>query len=290
MFRIFLLAALFIFSMPAVAVVDPCENAKNTADEIACAQNRYEVAQDDLNDSYDVAFEALVDEAQGAFREDQQRWVRFRDAKCAWESHENDDEEAVQRLHELQCRLRETQDRIVDFQIELQSEGDAVEADEALHALHVRHARPDVLNIPRWLNTVSEAERDVFWNFAQRQTGDFNCDAVQDYFLEGIAPRAGNLHHFVALVEDTPNGLPQHWVFDLPISQVDADVEGEDRRVCAGDWAVVSQDDQGQDLCNRYFSVRDSICGEYEIRWDGEAYSFSAIVDKAMADEVSEIE
>ena len=253
----------FIVVMPAMAVVDPCENAKNTADEIACAQSRYDVAQDDLNATFESAFEEIEAENQGDFRADQQRWVAYRDAKCDWESHGDEDGEGVQRLHELECRLRETQERIAVFE----NDEETVEVEET-----------EILSTPRWLNTVSEARRDVFWNVSARMNGYFNCDDVQDYFLEGVSFSDDEALPLVAIVEDTPNGLPRSWVFDLPRSLETLD---ETEEICGVDWDISSVriESDEEEVCEFAFQLTNAVCGEYNLQWHNETFNLEHIVE-----------
>ncbi len=248
-----------MLSHPAYAVADPCENAKNTADEIACAQQKYDGASAALNESYDAILLEKDSDTGAAFRADQQRWVAYRDTKCAWESHETD-EEGLQRLRELECRYKETQNRLDTF------------ADKK-EALAIKQP---LLTTPRWLNHLSTKDADVYWAYGSRVEGDFNCDGTPDYMIKGLRIGADKTPiGVIAVTEDTQGGLPRNWIFDLDAA-------------CAHDWDHALG--EAKDEVCPTLTIENPSCTAQIIIWDEENYTLTPVTVEMAAEQKEEQE
>lgn len=64
---------------------DPCKGEENQNNLNACAQNRYEAADAELNRVWKSIIAELSDERAKQLRDVQRLWLKFRDAHCAYQ-------------------------------------------------------------------------------------------------------------------------------------------------------------------------------------------------------------
>ena len=82
--------------LPAVQAVlpsptpDPCENPQTVAEQRDCVGRDYKQADEELNKVYGQLMSTLDDEGHKvALRTAQEAWIKYRDAKCVFESYPN---------------------------------------------------------------------------------------------------------------------------------------------------------------------------------------------------------
>lgn len=68
--------------------VDPCEDAMTMIEMIDCAQERYQKADDELNEVYQELMSLLENERKELLREAQRAWLKFRDTTADFEASE----------------------------------------------------------------------------------------------------------------------------------------------------------------------------------------------------------
>lgn len=157
--------------------LETCDRSASTADLTACLAEKYEEAQQALNDVYKTAIEASETPEQLALlKEAQKLWVMYRNAQC---EHEPEGQvESERRVRNLTCMMALT-DRRTSY----------------LTTGH-HHTPGEAFAVQtRWLNALAEDYPDIFWQYGTQITGDINCDGRQDKILAGMkrvaAPEIG---------------------------------------------------------------------------------------------------
>lgn len=267
--RCYLLAVIFVFAafVPAAHAFDACKKAKNSTDELACANQKYEHLQEDLSEIYDSILAAQKGEALDAFRTAQQSWVLYRDQECAWEAA-SDEGEALNRLRELTCLYKVTEARtrllssfVPDIELD-QTPGQAL------------------VESPRWLNALSDSHHDVFWQYGPRLEVDLNCNGMNEVVLTGLRMREGEPEFVVGLSENPAMGLPRNAVFEIA---------GQDQQDCFEAIAMNPENpENGDEGCVARLGVEAGACGTYTLGWDGEEYRFTPSPEPAAGEETQE--
>lgn len=270
---IFSVCTVVAVGMPAAAQVskDKCARAKNTMDEVACAQEKYDAVSTNLNTVYQNIENLQGDDVRIFFRNAQQQWVAYRDLECQWEASKTSETQSLRRLNELKCLIDVTHDRSVLLESFLD---DAHNVDGALPEL-------SVLESPRWLNALADTNPGVFWAYDTRKEIDLNCDSVQEVVLSGIKHKGDDYVPVLAVSENPLTGLPRHAIFEFDVSN-DADEQS-----CPDGFSFrpaviesINADDMNNGQCDAALIATRGSCGEYLLNWDGQTYRLDAEQDE----------
>jgi uncharacterized protein YecT (DUF1311 family) len=107
-------AGLFAFRASAAERSDACDAASSQAEINACAAERYERADRELNAIYGTAKARLRGKRASALTRAQAAWIRFRDLECELESSSARGGSAYAAVHNV-CLSRLTTARIEDL-------------------------------------------------------------------------------------------------------------------------------------------------------------------------------
>lgn len=268
---------------------DACKRAKNSMDELACIDQKYEGVQADLSALYDSLLQTQNEDALPILREAQQTWVAYRDLECAWEAAQ-DAGEMLNRLREVACLVKVTQGRIAVLQSFIPGE----DTDKIAEPTGI------LVESPRWLNTLSDEDPDIFWRYGSRVETDLNCDGTAEFVLPGVqlSKEAGHKPaRFVAIVENPAMGLPGHQNFAVGDVEDEAqDIADHDSGGCTGDLQLTLKpgditdpvDGQAEDtsdstdhanaddvVCGAELKVQSGTCAPFILSWDGQDYIFA---------------
>lgn len=101
----------------ALAADDACyQKAQTQADLADCAAQALATADRELNALYGQMQQRLDydEDGRAALTQAQRRWVAFRDAECAFATHQSTGG-SINAMQVNDCRARVTQSRVVDF-------------------------------------------------------------------------------------------------------------------------------------------------------------------------------
>ena len=177
-----------------------CGEAESTATLQNCVKDHHAEAQARLNSVYEDLSKNLDDSDQDHVRAIQKRWIEYRDAECTWEAGRAQ-EEPLQKIAQLSCEARMTEDRADLMSASLLKEESPLQKSE-------------LSGFPRWMNALSKDNPNIFWRFGQRLRGDLNCDESEDIAISGIKVMNGTTY-VLAIVNNQAAGRPSYDVFEF---------------------------------------------------------------------------
>lgn len=223
-----------------------CDEITTTADTLTCLASHKKVAEARLKDVSALYMKQLDEEQLKLFEESEAAWVTFRDKSCALEK-EQAEGTVLQQLALISCEAIETDHRAARLAKLHQSDGSR------------RFALSEYGLLPRWLNAVLKADRDIFWTSRRAIETDLDCNGRKEQFLTGLAVQdtpvtdetveqmeAKSLTYdaqvALALAADPSVGRPDILVLRVPVR---SNLEENELGLCSDKIAVTLQDKDG---------------------------------------------
>ncbi len=266
--RLILSTVVMVFAaipVSAQSLKSICKTAQNSADEIACASHKYDEAKEDLNAAYDALWAHENPAQRSALRVVQQKWAAFKDIQCEWEAGYLASG-SLNRMRELECLVRYTREREALLQNLVAEDADVLEDDLS----HIQ-----LVEVPRWLNALSEARDGVFWQYAGHLDSDLDCDGAPEHILAGLRftdDAREKVETVIAVSEDPQVGKPFSQRFNL--------VSADDGIVCSTPVMLRTIAFEGQsdsDVCTNTVQVESVNCPVFVLSKGDEGYVFEPV-------------
>lgn len=264
-----LLVFLFTLCLPFSAYADQaCDTPRSSADVMRCLTQQNQKAEADLNKAYGVL--SLQSQGDGLKRLEntQKQWLMYRDLECAMES-DISEKQSLNRLENLRCLNRLTEERVGALEYSLKAENDA-------------RIIGEVSAQPRWMNALASDYPNVLWRYNDRIEGDFDCDGDAEYVMSGLQVTIdGQDTRPVVMVSENPEiGRPMSSIVSYTDAMDDPDsgaqscgkiLDLKSVESLVGDGADTEADTAG---CSQAIGVSAQDCPMRLLRWTGEAYGF----------------
>lgn len=298
------LLTVFCFGKQAAAQIHTgyCDHAESTAAVQSCLNSHLSDAQKRLNKVYEKLTGTLEGEPLEKLKELQASWLEYRDNECEWEAAQPE-AQALQRVYELSCMARVTEDRADLLAVAL--------ADNE----HVGEQR-QFGSFPRWMNALSKDYPDVFWNYGKRTRADLDCDGEDEMVMSGVAlsrvktlevsedemqeDKEGRSPHgldvVIAIAENPATGRPQAQLFRFPVTKtldgpnlcaanVALSVYERDIEPSAGEEGEVNgesnkAEDEKEEICLSALKISDKQCEPVSLYWSGKDYALDIEEDE----------
>ena len=263
----FLFVVLCFLFLPSVAFAggQNCNDLRSSADVMGCLSTQNEQVQDQLNEIFDIVSQQSQADDLAVLKEVQAQWLVYRDMECAHQTGVFETQ-SLQRLENLRCLNRLTQERIAALK--------QVIKNEALGFM-----TGEVSDAPRWMNALAQDYPNVYWRYGERISGDFNCDDADEQIMTGVEMNSevGGPEMVVAISDNPVMGLPKSQLLKLSLhsfavcgAQIKIDQVSLDIVMDGVDDQVDSEDGR---QCDVALKVSAEECGVEYIAWDGEKYS-----------------
>lgn len=263
--RIFLFIAVLMLPIQGFAS-GACDSTRSTADIISCESAHHKHVEGILNEAFDAADRASVDEELQSLKNTQKEWLEYRDQECVLESQQVEDG-SLKRVQELRCLNRINEERVDALSI--------MNEDTAVKPIEIKAQ-------PRWMNALASDYPDVFWRFGESLSLDLDCDSEDEVVMTGlrISPKTDALMAIVAVTEKPEIGRPQSETFSLflmPREKTDAAeaAKVDKRHVCNSSLNLRAvQHPNAQGTCPRALEVSDASCEPHILYWTDGKYQF----------------
>ncbi len=270
--RIFCLTSfLCLILMPSVAFSQGhgnyCDQADSTASTVKCLKDHLTDAQERLNLVYKNLEQDMNGEQRSELKELQNTWLVYRDSECMWEAQRSD-VVTLKNINELSCMARVTDDRADLLSV-------------TLTGVNNPSGQREFGSFPRWMNVVSKENKDVFWNYGDRQRLELNCDTQDEYVMWGIktdsnVDKAHSIYKktlIIAIADNPPIGRPEITKFSFLIS----DVKGPEN-ICNDQISVATLEEAHPDVqniktCTKQLKVSAIGCADKTISWSGKEFT-----------------
>lgn len=148
-----------------------CDNIKSDAEAMECVRLNKEKAQADLNSLFDDFAATLDPQKLERFRIAQKEWIEYRSGQCELEASLAKSE-GLQALYRLECVEKLTRQRLTHL--------------GGIWGWSTAQTPREFGEYPKWVNVISGANPDVFWELKTAVKADLNCDGLEDTALSGL--------------------------------------------------------------------------------------------------------
>ncbi len=269
---VILLIQLFAYApVQAQEHLSYCESIESTADMLTCVNRHREDAQTRLNMVFRDLLKALAGEApKERLHESQNNWLSYRNEQCAFEKGQAT-KPAFERIYEISCITRMTEQRAEQLSMSLFNSG--------------RENPREFGTFPRWMNVLAHENPDIFWRYGQRESGDIDCDGMEEQIVSGVKITPADIETVVAIAENPAAGKPQTVLLSLPKSELVENKSEMDSFVCSPyvDFVFKAGGEDGEEeeikeTCQAHLLLNRAKCKKMRIHWTGKMYDITEYV------------
>jgi uncharacterized protein YecT (DUF1311 family) len=223
-----------------------CSNAQTTADLVKCISNYLDTENKRLEDIYSVIQKERNDDLTQKLRDNQNRWITYRDEICALEGLAYKGG-SLQRVQELDCRARMAANRIDNLQVFLDGlDGSSV---------------PEYSNPPRWINVLVNDYPEIYWALGKAEMTEADCDGVHEYIVQGVRD---NGNHVIAIADSELTGRPDITLLSYNNKNAECGMDVTYMSLALPQTKPMEGDETNAQ-CDRKIIIETKQCGRYLI-------------------------